>query len=68
MTEAGELTLMAQLHEERCASWQRLSLLADNAEVAKVCLDHAHVHAQHRGRILRDRDSLIASFVEPAHG
>jgi hypothetical protein len=29
MTESGELTLMAQLHEERCASWQRLSLLIE---------------------------------------
>ena len=51
--EARELRLMALLHQGRMESWQALSLVADNQEVAKVCLDHAHAHAKHRAAVLR---------------
>lgn len=51
--EAGELQLMIDMHQQRMESWQKLSRLADNKEVAKVCLDHAYAHAQYRGMFLR---------------
>jgi hypothetical protein len=50
--EPREIKVMAMLHQDRAASWERLSELADNAEVARVCLNHALVHHSHRERFL----------------
>jgi len=48
--EEREINLMIDLHTQRMESWQALSRLADNKEVAKVCLDHAYAHALYRSQ------------------
>jgi hypothetical protein len=58
--EARELRLTALLHQGRQESWARLADLADNAEVAKVCRDHANAHAQYREMVLRKLTEEVA--------
>ena len=58
--EADEIRLMIDMHQQRMESWQKLSRLADNKEVARVCLDHAYAHAQYRGMFLSKLTEEIA--------